>query len=238
MQDRTNFTSDDFIHLNSCGFSVGSGASFVTYRPNGRVDWHILYQIEGEFNAEYDGESIIVTPGDILIYPPHKPHLYSYPSGSRTVWIHFAGTAAESLLASLGLTDGIRRGTLDSLVVETFRHLVGLSGADTASVTVQNGVLITLLGFLARSISGESADFGENLVPAIRLMREEYSRQITIAECAALCHMSKSSFIHRFRDSVGISPYKFLGTSKKTDSRYKIYGSKYKKCENKRLNRV
>ncbi len=30
----------------------------------------------------------------------------------------------------------------------------------------------------------------------------------------------------------------FKGTSKKTDSRYKIYGSKYKKCENKRLNRV
>ncbi len=37
-------------------------------------------------------------------------------------------------------------------------------------------------------------------------------------------------------DSEFLASYK--GTSKKTDSRYKIYGSKYKKCENKRLNRV
>ncbi len=208
--DHTNLISEDYIHLNNCGLSTGSNPLFVTSYPNGRDDWEIFYQISGEFTAGYDGKAITLTPGDILIYPPKKPQLYEQPSGSRTLWIQFDGTAVEYILSSLGLSCGFRRGTLDSLIVESFRHLSGLSGSDYASVTVKNGTLLTLLGFLARNSVGEKANLGENLSPAIQLMREEYPRQISIAECAALCHMSESSFTHQFHDSVGVTPRDFL----------------------------
>ncbi len=210
MEDRTNFTSDDYIHLNSCGLAVGTEPSFITYRPCGRVDWHILYQLEGGLSAEYEGEALTITEGDILIYPPHVPHFYVYPEGSRTFWMHLSGTAAESILTSLGLSAGKICGTLDSSVVEGFRRLIGLGGTDAASLTLQNGVLLTLLSFLARNSVGERASCGEELAPAVRLMREEYFRHISVAECAAACHMSESGFIHRFTDTLGVSPHKFL----------------------------
>ncbi len=210
MKDSTNFTSSEFIHLNHSGINMGAVPSFVTYRPKGRVDWHILYQVNGECTAVYGGESFTLTAGDALIYPPNVPHLYEYTQDSQTFWVHFAGSAAEELMESLGLSHGVRRGTLDTAVIEAFRRLNGLSGADPASRAVQNGTLLTLLGFLSRISVGERAELSEDIALGIRLMREEYSRSISVSECASLCRMSESGFTHRFSERVGVSPYKFL----------------------------
>ena len=41
-QDRTNYKSEAYLKVNSCGSQSNGGRAFATLRSAGRVDYHIL----------------------------------------------------------------------------------------------------------------------------------------------------------------------------------------------------
>lgn len=211
-RDKTNFSSREYLHLNSCGTQSSRGRAFTTLRPAGRVDYHVLYVAEGTMTAEYGGASRKLNAGDFVVYEPHERQCYSFPKGeeARSCWLHFTGTAAQEIMLSLRLTGGVYRAQPDALILQTFERLICMDKAAPADAAVQNGTLLILLGFLARRAFDGGAAYAEAIAPAIRLMRSEYSRQVTVRECAALCRMSESRFQHMFREAAGVSPHRFL----------------------------
>jgi AraC family transcriptional regulator len=79
---------------------------------------------------------------------------------------------------------------------------------DGASAALQNGALLTYLGFLAQRRVGDQSGTG-SVAPALRLMRREYDRALSLAECAAVCRMSESRFRHVFREIMGMPPHRY-----------------------------
>ena len=211
-RDVTNHTSGQYLHINSCGAQVSGGRAFTTLRPQGRVDYHVVLVADGELSAEYRGGCRTLTPGEFVVYPPGEPQRYTFPGGvpTRTCWIHFAGTAAEEIMHSLGLDGGFGAARSRALVLHTFERLIGLGETAAAGETIRNGTLLVFLGFLARNEEERGVHPAESVAPAVRLMRREYARSVTAAECAALCCMSESRFQHVFRETAGVSPHRFL----------------------------
>ncbi len=212
-QDRTNYKSEAYLKVNSCGSQSNGGRAFATLRSAGRVDYHILYIVKGICRADYQGKTQTLTEGDFIVYLPHQRQCYSFSAGTetKTWWLHFSGKDAEEVLFSLGLNGGIFRGEPDILIQQGFERLAGMGGASPSEEAIANGMLLMLLGFLAgQSGFGGPAPSVEAVAPAMRLMREELARQITVRECAALCRMSESRFQHVFREATGTSPHRFL----------------------------
>lgn len=211
-RDTTNYTSAEYLHINSRGTQRSGGRAFTTSRPNGRVDYHIVLVAEGELRAEYRGETRTLRAGDFVVYPPGERQLYSFSGGvpSRTCWVHFAGTAVPQILASLGIGGGFGSARSHELVLQTFDRLIGIESPAPAGDAIRNGTLLVLLGFLARRSDERAAPAAEAVAPAVRLLRSEYARPVSAAECAALCCMSESRFQHVFRETVGVSPHRFL----------------------------
>lgn len=211
-QDRTNFPSAAYLKVNSCGSQHNRGCAFTTLRAAGRVDYHILYVTEGAMTAEHAGVTYPLEAGDFAVYEPHERQLYSFPAGAevRTCWVHFTGTAAEEIMNTLGLRGGVYRGAADPLIRQMFERLSGMDDPAAADAAVQNGTLLTLLGFLARRAADTPATGTEAVSPAIRLMRREYARTLSVEECAAACSMSTSRFQHVFREAAGMSPHRYL----------------------------
>ena len=43
----TNFPSEEYFHINSCGMQTNHKQHFTILRQEGRVDFHILYIVKG-----------------------------------------------------------------------------------------------------------------------------------------------------------------------------------------------
>lgn len=107
-KDSTNRESFTPIALHSCGDQRPLQDSIIR-RPLGRLDWHIIFVLEGECLVEYKGCSHRLVSNDFILYPPHVPQDYRYPGLVPTCafWLHFGGTDVERLLSECGLNGGV-----------------------------------------------------------------------------------------------------------------------------------
>ena len=97
-RDTSNFTSDEFLHLNSSGVNVLKGADcddvFRVYRPEGRVDFYIVLIGKCRAEAVVNGVNYTLKENDCIVYFPGDSQDYSLYFGSENFktcayWVHF-----------------------------------------------------------------------------------------------------------------------------------------------------
>lgn len=210
-RDITNFESDRPLALHSCGIQNPRQDSLIL-RPEGRLDWHIIFVIEGECMAEYGGRDTLLSKKYFVIYPPHARQKYSYSGEkpTRAFWLHFGGTEVRHIMEDCGLGGGVYhsqssaelRALFPPMIREyrTKQPLWELRGA---------GLLAQLLSELARSISNDRRmdDFVAALVEHIH---DDCASDIDISNLAAQAGFSRSHFDYLFRTQVGTSPHRYL----------------------------
>ena len=64
----TNFPSEEYFHINSCGMQTNHKQHFTILRQEGRVDFHILYIVKGGLTAVYAGKEASLLPGNFILY--------------------------------------------------------------------------------------------------------------------------------------------------------------------------
>lgn len=203
----TNFPSDEYFHINSCGVQTNRKKHFTILRQEGRVDFHLLYVIKGRLTAVYDGREETLLPGSFILYPPGTPQSYTFPGETETVtfWVHFTGRTAPEILDGLGLNGGVYS---KRFYVEETR-LRGIAEKAKREGFEANGELLHLLHLLAQQNTEKPSARGiDILLPALHRM--ETLQKCTVAECASLCAMSQSRFSHLFREVMGVSPHQYL----------------------------
>lgn len=67
--DISDRESDSYLQINSCGIQLPSQQEKLTYRRNGRCDYHIVYIAEGTCEVEYTGKSHPLTMDLYYIRP-------------------------------------------------------------------------------------------------------------------------------------------------------------------------
>ena len=210
-------TSEEYLNLNSCGIQHFFERDAMAKREFGRIDYHILYIAEGECHVTIDGVSECAGEGSFILYRPFEKQEYAFMSGVRTVsyYIHFSGRGCEELLHKLGLY-GVTVGTMGKSYEfeKCFERMqreraMGLIGADAICA----GMLAELLGIAARGIEMKRRGFAtsvQNRITEVCRMIYERLATVTVSELADACFLSEGRFSHLFKDSMGVSPMRYI----------------------------
>lgn len=207
-KDKTNFTSDEFLHINSCGVSKYDNKAHI-YRPNGRVDIHILFHLKGQISVLLDKEYFLA-PGEAFIIFENEPQDYTFePTNDEqeveTLWIHFCGSAARQMLNVAEIDHSSALYPVSPAETERlFRQLIRYHLA---------GDSLMALSYLLRMVSSMSPDKKRPLTESERAVRREaeriasnFTQEADLDAAAARCNLSRTRFSHLFKEVIGISP--------------------------------
>jgi len=209
--------TDEFADINSCGNHKVSGGDYFINRPGGRRDYEIIYIWKGKGSFEFNGVTRYVCEGEIVVYKPNDPQIYTYFAAdmTETYWIHFTGHEIEKLLREGGLLDEqvhmvgqniefielIKKIAREINLGQCYHHLYCRS------------YLLQIISDLSRRIAqqkDQSAKFKlEKLSVAIEEMHNNYGDGRSIIEYSKMCHLSVSRFTHLFTEFTGLSPHNY-----------------------------
>lgn len=214
--DKTNFKSNKYFHINSCGKQNHSGYAYPLLRSHGRIDYQILYITEGGCVVIQNDEEIMLEPGKMILYKPHEKQHYKFnPPYSQSYWIHFTGIGVEEVLKRLNLwTKSIYTLGLDDQILKLFDDIIReITLAEYQYELVCEGKLLELLGLISRigtsKINTNTTDNRNLIYGVIERMRENPCKKINPESMAALCGLSRGRFEHMFKEVTGMPLYRY-----------------------------
>lgn len=213
----TEKTSNDFLSLNSCGIQYLGELNCNQKRPNGRIDYHILYIYDGKCTVHEKNTKTVAYAGDMILYKPREMQHYTFDGADKTVscYIHFSGTMCEHYLKKFGLFEnrithiGISKTIRNIFTKLEYEHLI----KRPFSYEYCSALILELLLFLGRK--NEKIAFPKmDIEPRIEFVRKEMfktsQKWLNTEYYANICNLSASRFQHIFKEQTGLSPSEYL----------------------------
>lgn len=199
--------STEFLKINNCGAFIDTSNKIITSRPTGRFDYQLIYVKKGNIELYEKGERIIARSGDILLYRPFEPQIYTALCDCTFYWIHFSGTLAPDILVffkerlyKIGSTHEFEDFcdlTINSFVSQKTNYSLFCAGR-----------LVSLIALISQKINFESKE-SELINAAILDIHTNFTIWRNNDEYAEMCGLSKSHFIRLFHKHLGMPPQKY-----------------------------
>ncbi len=210
----TEYVSNDFLHLNSCGIECHDEVDIGRVREHGRLDYHILYVHSGVCHAEICKKEVEVTEGGLILFRPKVKHKYSYKAKDKTLvcYLHFTGSACERLtneifgeensLVYVGKSHGIR-----SLFEKMTKEYILKK---EYYIDMCSAYLLEFFTTAKRKARLKDTVSLKIIDDVCLHMNEHYTENLSLKYYADFCHMSVSRFAHVFKESVGSAPMDYI----------------------------
>ncbi len=213
LRDTTNFASDQYLEINSCNVQHSRGRSYTVIRDKGRVDYHILYVVNGECLCLYGGKEYLLKKGNFVIYPPHERQRYSFmeKNTTTTMWLHFSGQGVPAIFAELGLCGGVfhtaqTQGAETAFLKMINHHSLGSSAHRVAA----RGCLMLLLSALAAERVSEQKEGADAVFGILEYVHLNWQKPLSLADIAGKVNLSESRVSHLFKDATGKSVHRYI----------------------------
>jgi len=209
-------TADDSQpFLINCTGVAALDKPFATNRLKGRHDYYLMYMLQGELEAQIEGENIQLTAGDLILFPPEMGYAYQLKKPERMVylWVHFTGSECAARLKELGLemarmyhpTEGEE---LEQEIDTIHRLLISQPAFFFQEC---NARLEMLLCRVARYVQRPSQNVApDRLWQSLYYLQHNYWDKIPVAQLAAMEYLSVSRYAALFRQLTGRSPQQYL----------------------------
>lgn len=195
----------------------GAGISDPEYhvvRPDGLVSCQILFTRSGSGVLRVDGRDFIQAPGSIFFLASGVPHEY-FPAADRweTAWVVFRGNQIKELMTEMGFGEWHEKSSAELSGCERiFSRMMSaaadpIHGGERCSRLVYEYILEVRSLFFSGGSQGGTPRLTD---PAVKFMDENFSRDITLEELAALCGVSLQHFCRVFRQQCGMRPMEYL----------------------------
>lgn len=209
--------SGDLISINSCGELRITWDSHIR-RYAGRNDYQLIYIRAGHCVVTVDGVVRVAYPGDCILYRPGQvqDYLLSKNAQPHTYWIHFNGDVCRDLFETLGLqTVSIIKAGQNREVEHLVSGICRYHNLKVPNhVLICSGLMQSILALLSNEVHGtehspmpQSTDKVSELISRVKMMP---NLNISVAECAEFCNMSKSHFSRVFKQTTGMPPVQFM----------------------------
>lgn len=212
----TQRVSQEYITVNNCGEQYLNNRDYDTVRDNGRVDFGIQFIESGRCRFEDGGVAQTAEAGSLLLHFPGVRQHYSFRQEDAThlMWVHFSGDACSML-------ESIKSDRTVHVVLSDRKEFTRVFGLMIAAKNVRkpyyksvcNGYLLALLGLILRSADEqarkEEDHIHDGLDKAIGYINMNFNSAIELETLAAMCYVSRSRFLHLFKDYTGVSPHRF-----------------------------
>jgi AraC-like DNA-binding protein len=208
--NRSNHRRTDApVAINSIGeFKIDR--PFVTDNVEGRVDFYLMYILEGKLHYTFDNGDAVLGKGSFVIFPPGYRYRYRPAHGEGNIhycWCHFSGSAAEEMLSALGFGRLPARGRFsrsEEILFDFSRISDAAVLPEPLRTQVMGGFFSSVLATLAKSKSGEGTDLP--LDRSIAYINLNYASPITVDELAAMENLSPSRYSALFKERFGVAP--------------------------------
>ncbi len=214
MEISSEYVSDDYLHLNSCGIECHDEVDIGRVRERGRLDYHILYIHTGVCYAEPDGIPTEVYEGGLILFRPTVKHKYAYKAVDKTVvcYLHFTGSACKSLtdeifgskssVAYIGKSNGMKA-LFEKMTKEYILKKEYYKDMCTA-------YLMEFFTLAKRKEYYTNVTSLKIIDDVCLHMNSRYTENLPLKYYADFCHMSVSRFAHLFKEAVGTSPMDYI----------------------------
>ena len=210
--------SNEYLHVNSCGCENLYGRDIGSLRPDGRIDYHILYIAEGCCYVTENNKEKPAYAGSVIVYLPKERQEYKFYSGTKSTsyFIHFSGSACSELFEKFNLTGKrIFHIGKSTHIENTFNQLIDEFNLKLPFYEYScQSYLLIILSVISRQISFPKSRAElrskEKIEKTCRYMYANYSKNIAITEYAKMCNLSESRFSHIFKEYTGYSPVQYL----------------------------
>lgn len=213
-------TTNEYLSLNSCGIEDLGDYDRGSCRPNGRVDYQIIYIERGFCHLTKNGGQRLVGAGGIVLFRPGEPQIYSFLASEKSIshYVHFTGVGCASLLNRLGID------SIDVFDMGKSRTYEEISAKMEREFTMKKPLyesfctayLHELLNIIARKYAlrhSRVSHVSESRInAACREIFANLASPPSAAELASACCLSESRFTHLFREATGRSLKEFIAT--------------------------
>ena len=199
------------ITLVSCGHIFAKNGREI-YRPKGREDW-LLFYIAKEQETFYLDKPITAQAGAFIIYGPGEKQHHIY-SGSKTAEFYYVHFKCNALPEDLSLkTSTVYQLPFKRQVCDVFEEIIDetLKKLPFYEKTCLYKVLLLLTEF-NRNVLHANHPAKENfdrISLVVQHMNRYYNSNLSLADYAAMCNLSKYHFLRVFEQIVGISPLEY-----------------------------
>ena len=209
--------------LGLCSLFGSCGAEHEMHRASHHSgkDWILLATIGGGGTIRTGGSTYDAAPTTLLVVPPGTTFHEAAWGGAAWSWICLRlGFAAESPLfgpplpaPQLCRPDLACFQRMSEIVTHLHQQPPGLEWRVV-------GLLTELCGEILMTIAnGDQPAPSPFLQRAQESMAQDLGRNWSVAELAALCDMSPSSFAHRFKAEAGVAPKQWLVAARMREAR-------------------
>ena len=210
-----NVALNDREMVVNCAGQTVMQSGFTADRPQGRLDYYLMYLTRGALTIRLDGEETPFRAGEACILAPGVEQHYVFDGRDELnyFWVHFTGSAARACVERAGLPIGRTRAVgLDEALVAAFQSLMdSFIIADAWQEEEAAGRLMVLLSGLGRAAAGRPVRPAiEPIRRSLSHMEASYGEPITVADLAQMEFMSVSRYSALFRSCTGLAPKEYL----------------------------
>lgn len=188
----------------------------------------LVYVIDGQFNLEYQNQTLVAKSGEALLIDCQKPHYYHASEGLEFLYIHFDGGNAHELCQQIFETHGYLFNNKASLQVGQMLHDLAEECNKDHVICAPSFSLLIYQFMMALSTSPtESEKLRVAVIRAINYIRRNVDRKITLAELANHANLSRYYFSHLFKAETGYSPQEYIISAKLDKAKVMLKSSAY-----------
>ena len=174
------------------------------------------YLMEGTFRIHIDGVEYIAQPGDWFFIPAGALHRYSnFPDKPmKKYWMHFDIYPSSNLLAPLNVTHRVSAAN-NPRVQELFAEFDRLHNSRELCDRLRvKAIILDLLAEYIR-LAGSNTEVvwderDEEMRNVLSYINENFRRNLTTGELAAVCHMHPTHFIRAFKTKMAQTPHQYI----------------------------
>lgn len=203
--------------------------------PNRHENYEMVYIKKGMAVFEVVGQPVTIGPNDIIIIKPEQPHKFIVKSETNCEFIvlnfKFQNQMEEEvsqvpLSDFLNFVSGKESGSFISLKVSQKNEIIVLlnrilkerQSDDIGSEFLERLMVMELFVHISRALKMEWENSIKNRSPkvkelihvAVNYIKNNFERDIALADIAKFVFLSPSYFTRAFKEEMGISPINYL----------------------------
>lgn len=206
--DTTNFVSDRYLQINSCGYQ-NIKPDYTVIRRNGRKDYHILLISSGLCEVLFDGGIYTLHNGNLVIYAPGEEQRYTFVTESSSLWCHVTGIVIQELFDSSLLKSGVYFLHPNQSVTASFSNMIERFHQPDREKYANASLLELIYSISDAVLCADKNEHEDFILPILAYMNANYNASISLDTLAKKSGYSKSRFSHIFSETTGMSPMQY-----------------------------
>lgn len=171
----------------------------------------VMFVREGIFHIKYRGEHYEAHKGDVILLDCSEPHHYYAEDGLEFLYLHFDGSNSHAICQHiLERTGPILQQESNVLIGQQIFEMVEFYKKGNIENMVQSASRVYRVLELLLTPDRQFMDNESPVELAIRYIRSNVGKEITLNELADVANLSPYYFAHCFKEETGFAPMEYV----------------------------